>query len=111
MLLLLKQLDALAKDKRLAIVRLLARSKDLLATSTVAQILDMPPSLTSRHIKVLVEAELVIQVQSGPYMLCALKHDHFDAFISALKSLATADEPSERTSDDLSSQNEDLRHD
>lgn len=88
---LLKQLDALASDKRLALLNVLSRSPDLLATSALASLCDMTVSLASRHLAKLAEVGFIVTSSSGQYSLHAAKPDVADEFLKQLASVIRKD--------------------
>lgn len=63
-------LAALAQESRLAVFRLLVQlGPEGLAASKIAEILDVPPSSLSFHLKELLHADLVTSRQNGRFVI------------------------------------------
>ena len=77
----IKRFKALAEENRLRIFKLLARSPEPLNVSTIAETLGMRNALVSHHLGKLSEADLILGLPLGQFMLYRVDPGVFDALI------------------------------
>ena len=78
-----KALAALAHDSRLAIYRLLVQAgPEGLPAGQLAEMMQIPPSSLSFHLKELVNADLLVSQQSGRFVIYAAKYDSMNELLS-----------------------------
>ena len=78
-------LAALAQESRVAIFRLLVQAgPEGLAASRIAQVLGMPPSSLSFHLKELTHANLILPRQEGRFVIYAAQFDAMNALLGFL---------------------------
>ena|SRR5438105_15735857 len=80
-----RALAAIAQDSRLAIFRALVQAgPNGLPAGKIAEVLDIPPSLLSFHMKELTHAEMVNSRQEGRYVIYAANFSAMSELLSFL---------------------------
>ena len=78
-------LAALAQDSRLSVFRLLVQAgPEGLAASQIAEMLEIPPSSLSFHLKELMHAEMVIQNRAGRSLIYSANFDTMNGLLGFL---------------------------
>lgn len=78
-----KALAALAHDSRLAIYRLLVQAgPEGLPAGKLAEMMQIPPSSLSFHLKELVHADLLVSQQAGRFVIYAAKYPSMNELLS-----------------------------
>jgi DNA-binding transcriptional ArsR family regulator len=78
-----KALAALAHDSRLAIYRLLVQAgPEGLPAGQLAEMMQIPPSSLSFHLKELVHADLLVSQQSGRFVIYTAKYTSMNELLS-----------------------------
>lgn len=92
------RLNALGNPTRLQIYRLLVRAgDDGMSVGRVQEILSIPASTLSHHLKLLDTVDLVVREKRGTTLICRARYDVMDAVIRYLADECCADAAQENT--------------
>jgi len=84
---------ALADPRRTAILAEIARGSGTLACSGLSAATEVSAATISHHLRALEAAGLIEAERQGRYMMLSFRRERFEAYLAALKNVASGDAP------------------